>query len=286
MRPPAPGRVLPLAALTLLMLLPGAPLARAHEPIFSVGPRTIWLDGLGLEVELEREHVGSEEVWALHYEALYGVTEDHAFTLEVPQVLDVETPAGSNDGFGDVVLRYKWRFLRRDVPGGTWQAAVMGGVELPSGDSGAEPSVGSGTTDVFVGASADWEGRRWLLFGTGRYKRNGTDGRDVDLGDVTKLDVAVGFRPVKTGYMEPDTVLMAELNYESHGRWRQGGIDIPDTGGDLLFLGVGTWITYRNHAFKPGIQIPLHTDLSGAQDEPDWAAVFAYEIHIGSLFGR
>lgn len=286
MRPTSLRTIPVIVTGVLVVLSAGASPAVAHEPIFSVGPRTIWLDGLGLEVELEREHVGSEEVWALHYEALYGVTENQAFTLEVPQVLEKRTPGGSNAGFGDVLLRYKWRFFRKDVPGGAYQAAVMGGVELPTGESGAELSTGSGTTDVLVGASADWEGRRWLLYGTGRYKRNGTDELGVDVGDTTMLDAAVGLRPIKTGYLEPDTVVMAELNYESHDRWRQDGIELRDTGGDLLFVSIGTWITYRNHAFKPGIRIPLFTDLHGVQEEPDWVAVLAYEVHVGSLLGR
>ena len=79
---------------------------------------------------------------------------------------------------------------------------------------------------------------------------------------------------------------MAELNYQSVGVAKQDGITLPGTGGDVLYLSAGVWLTYRNHAFKPGIQIPVYTGLNGSQPKPDWRVVFAYEVHTGSLFGR
>ena len=149
-----------------------------------IGPRVIWKDGLGIEIQLDQLQFESlepdeqpEELWALDYEFLYGLTPNQAITLEVPQVLRRQTAGAQNGGLGDLVLRYKGRFYRRDVAGGAYMASALGGIKFPTGESGRPAATGSGTYDAFAGLAADYEGRRWLVFGTGRYKRNGTTER-------------------------------------------------------------------------------------------------------------
>ncbi len=271
----------------------------AHEPIFGVGPRVIWKDGLGLQIQLDRQEEERprqderrdgqdtrDEAWMLNYQVLYGLTANQAITLEVPYVLERRTATAQGGGVGDIGLRYKGRFYRRDVPGGVAHASVLAGVEFPTGKREGPVPTGSGTYDVTGGLTAGSEGRRWLLFGAGRYKRNGTNGVGLDVGNALIADAAIGFRPVRTAYSRPDTVVMAELNYQSLGHARQDGLVVPDTGRNVLFLSAGVWLTYRNHAFKPGIQIPVHTSERGDGSRPDWRFVVAYEVHTGSLFGR
>ena len=38
-----------------------------HEPIFGIGPRTIWKNGFGFEVGLDRDKSRREESWGLEY---------------------------------------------------------------------------------------------------------------------------------------------------------------------------------------------------------------------------
>ena len=51
-----------------------------HEPVFGVGPHTIWRGGWGMELELESE--GGELV--VPVELLYGVTEELTVTAVLP----------------------------------------------------------------------------------------------------------------------------------------------------------------------------------------------------------
>jgi len=280
-----------ILGLLIVVLAPARVLA--HEPIFGVGPRVIWKDGLGLQIQLDRQEEelprqegkdDREEAWVINYEVLYGLTANQAITLAIPHVLDRRTATAQNGGIGDLLLRYKGRFDRRDVPGGVYHASVLAGVELPTGARDGPLPTGSGTYDVMGGLAAGYEGR--LVFGAGRYKRNGTSDAGVDIGNGLIADAAVGFRPVRTAYRRPDTVVMAELNYQSLGRAQREGIVVPNTGRNVLYLSAGVWLTYRNHAFKPGIQLPVHTDDRGGASRPDWRFVVAYEVHTGSLFGR
>ncbi len=66
-----------------------------------------------------------------------------------------------------------------------------------------------------------------------------------------------------TGYLEPDAVVFLELNWENAGRDRVNGAGVADTGGWQLFLSPGLFATYRNAAFRTGVQIPVARNLEG-----------------------
>lgn len=261
----------------LLLVFPLS--AYAHEPIFGVGPRTIWKHGIGLQIEGEREDERLENVWALHYEALYGVTENVAITFEGPYFLERNEGDLSQSGFGDALLRGKWRFYRKDIPGGVYQAAILGGVEFPTGDSRSQPALGSGSYDYFFGGSWGYEGRTWLFFTTARYRINRENDQGIKNGNVFLYDLALGWRPVKTEYLEPDWVLLFEVNGQSFSPRQINRVELPETQGSRLFGSLGLWLTYRNWAFKPGVQFPIDQDFASDRFKRDYAAVFAIEVH-------
>lgn len=252
----------------------------AHEPIFGIGPRTIWKNGLGLEIEAERDQSHLENSWALHYEAIYGITENVAITFEAPHFLERNEGGLTQSGLGDVLLRGKWRFYRKDIPGGVYQASLLGGVEFPTGDSHSVPRLGSGSYDYLVGAAAAYEGRTWLLFGTARYRFNTENDEAVKDGNVFLYDLALGWRPVKTDYLRPDWVLMIEVNGQVFAPREIGGTRLTITKGSRLFGAVGLWLTYRNWAFKPGIQFPIYQNFDIGDFKSDYSAVFAVEVHF------
>lgn len=244
---------------------------QAHEPIFGVGPRTIWQYGFGFEAGLNIQSYTRQALYEMDYHTIYGLTEDWALSLSTHQPLNGHGVSGLS--FGNLGISSKYRFFRNDVAGGVYHAAVLGGVDLPTGDSDISPN----TTDVFAGLSGAYEGRRWLLFATGRYRLN-TNLNNLERGDAFLYDLAVGARPVLTGYYDPDVVLMAELNGQVFGANKRNGAVIPNSEGGRLFAGFGTWITYRNWAFKPGLQIPVFDNIGRESPVPRFT--FAVEFHI------
>lgn len=244
-----------------------------HEPIFGLGPRTIWKGGSGLEVGLDRDKSEVEESWGLNYHTLYGISANWSVTAEMHQVLE-----GSGDhaaGLSDLTIRTKYRFYRNDIPGGVYHAAILGGFELPTATGGLSEQ---SSADFIGGLSGAFEGRRWLVFLTGRYRVNTEGSGGVRRGNVFLYDAAAGIRPVKTGYYAPDVVLMAELNGQIFADREVRGKLVEGTGGDRLLAGFGAWITYRNWAFKPGIQVPIYNDAEGG--DLDYRFVAAVEFHI------
>lgn len=257
--------------LALVLSLFSAPAAEAHEPIFGIGPRTIWQYGVGIEAGLNIQHYTRQALYEMDYHAIYGLTADWAVSLSTHQPLSGHHSRGLT--FGNLGITSKYRFYRNDVAGGVYHAAVLGGAELPTGGHG----ISTNTTDIMAGLSGAYEGRRWLLFATGRYRLN-TNTNGIERGNAFLYDLALGIRPIKTGYYDPDLVLMAELNGQVFGANRQNGIRVPDSEGGRLFAGFGAWITYRNWAVKPGLQLPVYSNVG--RESPVPLFTFAVEFHI------
>ncbi len=260
----------------------------AHEPIFGLGPHTIYKGGFGLEMEFERESASNsnekEKNLVLHNEIIYGLTEDLAITLALPYVLDhkldAESIEKSSSGLSDISLRVKYRFWRRDRPGVQDAAAFMIGIKFPTGDADKSPRLGSGSTDFLFGLAAGRESLLWYYFGDIRYRMKTKGSASLKVGDRFFADVAIGIRPWPAEYLKPDLVILAELNWETLMRNEFDGLDVSNSGGNLLFLSPSFFLTYRNWAVKGGVQIPLHQNLYGSQPGEAYRFKLAVEIHF------
>lgn len=280
-------RLLAFVMPILFVVLRGFGPACAHEPIFGLGPHTIYKGGVGIEVEFEGEESSGagedEKEYVLHNEIIYGVKADFSVTLAVPYIIEREAKAGgienSSSGLGDVSLRGKYRFWRRDAPGVQDAAALILGIKVPSGDDDKTPHLGSGSTDFLFALAAARESLKWYYFGDIRYRLNTEDG-GIEKGDMFFADLAAGVRPWPTEYYRPDLVLIAELNWETIMSDDLDGVDIEDSGGDRLFFSPSFFFTYRNLAVKGGVQIPIHQDLNGEQPEVNYRFKLAAELHL------
>ncbi|MFB6273600.1 MAG: transporter [Salinibacter sp.] len=296
-RLPSTGGAIVLALLMVGLLVPGQAAAQGfpegspavspsgdvarHEPIFGRGPRTLWQGGYGIGMGVERTDALREQHWALDYHLSYGITERWMAIAELHQESLGEGAAFGS--FGNLRVHSKYRFYLHNVPGGVYHAAVVGGVSLPTGTAEHSPDA----TDVVGGLSGAYEGRRWLLFTTARYRLNTQGDTGIRRGDVVLYDLALGLRPVLTGYYQPDVVLMGELNGEIFQSSSPAGPVLAGEdhhgqvgpGGHRLRAGFGAWITYRNWAVKPGIQIPLYNGLDGGR-KLDYHAVLEVEVHF------
>lgn len=258
----------------LIMISFAAPVG-AHEPLFGLGPHTIYQYGLGLETEVERHEHG----FAVNAEAIYGLTPDLAVTLVVPWVRRSEQGLVAQ-GLGDLSLRAKWRAFRRDFPGGQDALALHAGVQTPTGDDRAVLPLGTGATDVFGGISAARESRRWYYFGDLRYRINRTGTNGLNRGDVFAYDAAWGVRPVRARYDQPDLVLLVEANGTIAGKATRQGITNSDTGGHVLAVSPGFLFSIRNMMVKGGVNIPVLWNLNGVQETPETEIVFGVEFHL------
>jgi hypothetical protein len=237
--------------------------AAAHEPIFGVGPHVVHQYGIGAEVSLEGSGAESDA----HFKGMFALTEDAAVSAMVPRL------TGDKVGWGNVLLRAKWRFYRADGPRGSNQAAVGFGLRLPA-------QVGVDSTGYLFLAAVGREARREYFFAGLRYMRNSADAR---LPDVLRYDVAVGVRPIAAEYLDPDLVVLVEWN----GQTARRGTGRPSA--DRVAVGPGVILTYRNVMLKAGVDLVLREAGQGVPfgDRVDY--VLALEQHFSPfsfLYGR
>ncbi len=64
--------------------------------------------------------------------------------------------------------------------------------------------------------------------------------------------------------------LLVELN----------GVEQAQTGGTVLAVSPGFWLTRRNWALKGGLKLPFVQDLRGNQPELDYTVLLAIETHM------
>ncbi|MCH8118870.1 MAG: transporter [Planctomycetes bacterium] len=251
----------------------------AHEPVFSIGPETIFEGGWGIETEFEFDDAGDGKTSTLHYEILYGLTKDLSLTLEIPQVLRSREGHMTEDGLGDIMLRGKYQLFRRDTLGAQDKISAILGIKFPTGDEDAKPRLGTGTTDFLFGLSAGHESRTWYRFATLRYfLRTKHDG--FGPGDKIFYDVTIGYRPWRREYLQWDLVGLLEMSGEYEFGSELGGKTVRNSGGNTIWLGPSLLFSYRNIMVKGGIQMPVYQQLKGNQEHNDFRTVFAIEYHF------
>ena len=268
-----------LALLSLMMGIFVPDKVFAHEPVFSLGPETIFKGGVGLETEFEFEEAGKNREKALRYEIIYGLTKDMALTLSVPQWLDRKEGAETSRGLGDIVLRGKYQFYRKDSLGAQDKAALIYGLEVPTGDDDQHPVLGNGALDHVFGLSLGHESRRLYGFVTGRYVLR-TDSGSLDKGDRVLLDVAFGVRPWLRPYKSWDLVFLLENSYIWTDKDERDGVHLENSGGQKLLVGPTFLWSIRNVMVKGGVQFPVWEDVNGNQQETDFRSVAALEYHF------
>ncbi len=271
-------------------LMAGGPVLR-HNPIFGLGPQTIWKGGVGvaLEGELTRA-AGALETRdrALHAELAYGVTQDLTLTLALPLARrkterGLVPGVGQVDrdvtGIGDAVVRAKWRFFQKLSGATQYHAAFIGGVKVPLASTSSDPPLGSGSTDFLAGATISRDGLRYYLWTSALVRANG-EAFGIKRGNEYRYDAAVGFRPWIPKYTGVDPLLLVELNGVTATRTVVNTIEQALTGGTILAVSPGFWLTLRNWALQGAVKLPIYQNLRGDQPKFDYTVVLKIETHM------
>jgi hypothetical protein len=267
-----------------------------------------WLFTAGYEVRTRKGQLdGADRVGdSLHQEELnqagvlsahYGLLHTLQLGAIVPVVsheLTLENPGGAgrlaSAGMGDVTLYGKWRYYRRDEVGTATNFALLGGLELPTGrddarDKGvflpADLQPGSASWDPFFGTAVTHEPGRWRFNAMALYKRVGEGSHELKQADQVFAEIAAGNRfwlePYPGPFMRADVM----LRFRHEGADRQAGHAVPDTGGDLVTIGV-------NWAFRPrptldfqvAVEVPVFEEVRGVQLKNQVSVMVAFGVRM------
>jgi hypothetical protein len=192
----------------LAILAMDMPEVSAHEPVFGLGPHTLYEGGFstslsyGHDVDTEGEDANRATLGLT-----YGVNANLNLAVGLPYVIHQPVAGGHIDGVGDPVVQVKWRPWASFSPGNVDALSLVGAVKLPAGEQGVSP----GNTAYVLGATAARENLRYYLFSSLRYVAQ-TAGLEGKPGNVFLYDVATGIRPFILEYDEPDLVVLVEFN--------------------------------------------------------------------------
>ncbi len=253
--------------------------ALAHDPVFGLGPHVLFKGGVEVSPELHIAKQGDEEGTELGLNLTYGITGDWAAGIELPYRWR-DNGSLSASGSGDVSLFTKYRFWRHDTLGVQQSASAFLKIKTDTGDLNEALPLGTGSTDTLLGLTYGYESRKWYRWAAIRYRLNNRNDAGLRRGDKVLLDLVAGIRLKPTGYREPDTVWLLELNGEYGERADFNGIELANTGGTQWFLSPGIFWTLRNFAVKAGVQVPIASDLNGDQVKSDYRAKLVLEWHL------
>ncbi len=202
------------------------------------------------------------------------------------------SPTLRSEGFGDTAVVGKYRFYQDTGTGETTEAAVLFGVEAPTGREGvrsagvllAQPlQPGSSSWDAIIGGAFTRIKGRWLLNADLIAKIN-TEANDYQFGNTLRFDVGGHFRAYPARYVRYDQMtvnVVAELNGTWSDRNESAGVSLVNSGGTKLFATPGLQVIVSDSLlFEGAIQIPVLMDLNGTQLEEDFVTVFGLRFRF------
>ncbi|MEM7261051.1 MAG: transporter [Planctomycetota bacterium] len=201
----------------------------------------------------------------------YGIRHDFSLSALVPYVhRELRVFDGTRhrhltaEGLGDVVLMAKYLAWKRHWRRGAAHWAVVGGVELPTGEaretrdgvrlpSKVQPGRGAWTPIVASSVNLEMDRTRFDLVGLIKLNQEGTS--DLRKGNQYSLEFDAGYRWYHAQYPGPSHSVKIGILWRHESRSRQNGSDVANSGSDVLILRPG--LTFH---FTPGTTIKVSYD--------------------------
>lgn len=168
-------------------------------------------------------------------------------------------------GIGDPTFLVRQEIAKKDWLLKTWRLAILGGVEIPSGDD----PFSSHSVDFPLGLVTSFQTHRFETDADVRYKIN-TEGNGTDHGDDLFYNLACQYRIFP--WSLPETGIPSQLNLvlETNGQWTQkdkavGGAAGANSGGNTIFLSPGIQYVMKRVILETSFQYPILQELNGNQ---------------------
>jgi hypothetical protein len=266
------------------------------DPIQGVSARTQFFAGTALRsfVKVSREANGGQSLHVIQIPTIlgYNLATDAVVNVVVPYLVKEMKTADKRHldarGVGDISLTGKYRLYREDVPRGSTQFSLIGGLELPTGSTTKRKDgvklprplqLGSGGVDPFFGLAASWISAFHAVEGGVQFKYNSRhDG--FRFGTVTHYDIAYAYQlypkwPIENAQLS----LLLEFNGEHRERNVRGGNKVSASGGDTIFLSPGIQYIFLDNALvETSFQFPVLDRVNGKQLQQDYRVLLGFRV--------
>jgi hypothetical protein len=177
---------------------------------------------------------------------------------------------GDAEGIGDLTLLSQYRFLQA----GGYESSMFLGLKIPSGRTDdtdlegvrfeTEFQAGTGSWDPIAGLAARKELGKVSVTAGFLYSFATGGAQDTDLGDYLDYGAALSYRAFN-GKMRWDLIM------EANGKWQQrqeiGGVEDPNSGGNIIYLSPGTRLCWKRLSLYLSLGFPVLQDLNGVQTD-------------------
>jgi len=155
-----------------------------------------------------------------------------------------------NEGFrsGDLMLKAKYQFIRKDEMGKTFRMAAKAMSMIPTGRPSEAPIVGMGTYQTTLGVLAGMESLKYGVVGEVAYNYMS----DMHP-DSWESKLAFGLPLLKQSY----PVKQITLYFEYEGKW------FPSVDGYAVYYAQGVQYAFRSYALEVTLQMPLVQEVPG-----------------------
>ncbi len=301
---------MPRSSLALLLLLTAGCHVSAPQPkepgqglehlalvyddtIITTSARTVNFNGQALlprYQHIEKQKGGrrlSEDI--VSTKTVFGLNRDLTLALNVPYVNRrlhrSGRPTLRSQGLGDITLSGKYRYYQDSGVSKTTEAAVLLGLELPTGrtdrrDDGmrlAQPlQPGSGSLDTILGTAFTHIDDRFLINADLFWKIN-AKADNFRFGDTYRFDVGAQYRIYPERYERSDqltVLLIAELNGSYAGRNRLHSVTQRDSGGFKVLASPGIQVILSETLLlEASLQLPIIQNLHGTALEQEYGTI-------------
>jgi hypothetical protein len=223
----------------------------------------------------------------------YGLKPDLQVSILVPYVVRELLVGGvrsEGEGFGDIAVIGKHRLYKKDWKQGSFNVSLIGGLELPTGETGettggvrnappAQP--GTGAWNPFAGVGANVGSGRTRYDALVFYKANTEGSQNLENGDFFVASLSAGYRFISMEYPGPTVGVGVGLKYQHRGRAERAGTVEENSGSNVFFAHVGVMIHPRpdlDVAFA--VDVPIHENYKGRQLGREILAAFSFAIRF------
>lgn len=195
---------------------------------------------------------------------IYGVTAKTVLFGMVPFVYR-DLSGSETGGIGDLTFLVRQEIAKRDWSLKTWRLALLGGLEIPSGDD----PFSSHSIDFPLSLVTSFQTHRLEIDADVRYKIN-TEGNGTDHGDNLFYNLAYQHRILPWSLPEGGIPNQLNLVLEMNGQWTQkdkivGGAVNTNSGGNTIFLSPGIQYVMKRVILETSFQYPILQDMNGSQ---------------------
>ncbi|HEV8232617.1 MAG TPA: hypothetical protein VGQ75_09740 [Thermoanaerobaculia bacterium] len=260
--------------LLLALALPSAAFATGHGPVYGIATPTLGKRAWSLDLGLMSRFVAGGRTSAMMRPLIsYGITEDLQASVSFP--IPLYTQQGSMPvrmmammpANPDVEVLAGWRFHRQGTDvGSRFESTAYVGANYPTDSVRAGVKTSPG---IFAGAATGYASRSVYAWAGASYRRYmSPKGPTSDHpGDITMYSVVLGYRPTlfRQELPHPDWRIFVETVGEHVQKDEIAGNEMPNSGGNRIFIGPTVLGLYGPYGVSAGPLLPVYSKLNGLQ---------------------